>query len=118
MSKQLSASEDHSEFDHLMTPYYQDIKKYCFSLTPSIWEAEDLLQDTLIKIYLALKQQPEREISKRFLYRIAKNTWIDQKRKKNINTESIDDHGENIENIGRDSYEYQLREALEILAEY
>jgi RNA polymerase sigma factor (sigma-70 family) len=113
-----STKRAYSEFDHFISPYYQDIKKYCFGLTSSVWEAEDLFQDTLMKIYLAIKKRPDRELSKRFVYLIAKNTWIEQKRKRRIDTEFLDDQEKYAENFGGHTYELQLRESLEILSEY
>ncbi|SDZ67077.1 RNA polymerase sigma-70 factor, ECF subfamily [Evansella caseinilytica] len=118
MNTKRFAAEDDTPFDYLIAPYYQNIRKYCFALTQSAWEAEDLMQDTLMKLYLAWKKQPDREISKSFLYRIAKNTWIDQKRKSSRAMEALGIQGEDIEAIGRDSNELHIREALEILAEF
>lgn len=117
MNNHLSNDENNSTFDRLISPYYQDLKKYCSSLTPTAWEAEDLFQDTMMKLYLALQQQPNRELAKRYLYRIAQNTWIDQKRKKRIDTESFDEYEEYIENI-KHPYDFQVRESLEVLSQY
>ncbi|MEC1374405.1 RNA polymerase sigma factor [Heyndrickxia oleronia] len=56
--------------------------KYCLSLTTSKWLAEDLVQETLIR-YIKIKQrEPNREINITFLYTIARNIFIDEKRKK------------------------------------
>jgi RNA polymerase sigma factor (sigma-70 family) len=55
---------------------------YCLSMTGSKWLAEDIVQETLIK-YLKIKQyEPNREIQITFLYKVAKNLLIDEKRKK------------------------------------
>src|SRR5690606_31097533 len=118
MSNYQSNELDHSLFDRVIEPFYKDIKKYCFSLTTSPWEAEDLFQDTLIKIYLALKVDPSRQLTKRFFYRIAQNTWIDQKRKKSPPTESMTTHELYISNKGEESHQFKVKETLEILAEY
>lgn len=56
MNHYQSTDPDHSLFDTLISPFYEDIKKYCISLATSSWEAEDLLQDTLMKSYIALKK--------------------------------------------------------------
>lgn len=64
------------------------VQRYCLSLTKSTWDAEDLAQDTLLKglntIYGTQHNNPEA-----LLLRIAKNTWIDQSRRKNIWTRIV-----------------------------
>jgi len=59
---------------------------YCLSLTGSVWEAEDLVQDTCVKILassamqtLSTKQEMNWEA---YLIRMARNTWIDVIRKR------------------------------------
>lgn len=61
---------NNSKFDIIISPYYSDIKKYCQRIASSHWETEDLYQDSLIKLYLAWRKNPEREITKKFLYTI------------------------------------------------
>ncbi|WP_042470242.1 RNA polymerase sigma factor [Bacillus ndiopicus] len=56
--------------------------KYCLSLTFSEWQAEDLVQETLIKFIKIKQKEPNREINLTFLYKIARNLFIDEKRKK------------------------------------
>lgn len=57
--------------------------RYCLSITGSPWDAEDLVQDTWLKAIgttkLLAHNNPEA-----FLLRIAKNTWIDQSRRKSV----------------------------------
>lgn len=120
MSKPMisSANIEESTFNHIIAPYYQDIKKYCISLSATQWEAEDLFQDTLLKLYLALKKQPNREISKRFLYQIAKNAYLDMIRKVKRQNESFVYEDLLIDTPANDTYELQVREALEVLADF
>ena len=56
--------------------------KYCLSLTHSEWLAEDLVQETLIRFIKIRQREPNREIKISFLYTIARNIFIDEKRKK------------------------------------
>ncbi|MGM7684201.1 RNA polymerase sigma factor [Cytobacillus sp. Hm23] len=56
--------------------------KYCLKLTGSTWMAEDLVQETLLKVYRLRDSEPNREITYAFLYTVAKNLFIDEKRKK------------------------------------
>lgn len=59
------------------------LSRYCLSLTECSWDAEDLVQDTWLKALGTLTGighvNPEA-----YLLRIAKNTWIDQSRRKSI----------------------------------
>ncbi|MBX9976028.1 RNA polymerase sigma factor [Cytobacillus firmus] len=56
--------------------------KYCLSLTSSQWLAEDLTQETIIKWIKIREKEPERVMNITFLYTIARNIFIDEKRKK------------------------------------
>nr|WP_082051175.1 RNA polymerase sigma factor [Rossellomorea aquimaris] len=55
--------------------------KYCVKLSGSTPEAEDLVQETLLRAYKLKKSEPDRNLSMSFLYTIAKNLLIDGKRK-------------------------------------
>ncbi|TFB22120.1 RNA polymerase sigma factor [Filobacillus milosensis] len=82
---------------------------YCLSLTSSKWEAEDLVQETLIK-YIKLKQDdPDKEMNESFLFTMARNLLIDGKRKQK---ETFTDQAELIATIDQ-SYEWDS--LLEIL---
>ncbi|MBM6383270.1 RNA polymerase sigma factor [Paenibacillus illinoisensis] len=59
---------------------------YCLSLTGSTWEAEDLVQDTCVKMLASSAMQScstKQEMNwEAYLIRIARNTWIDVIRKR------------------------------------
>ncbi|MBD8499707.1 RNA polymerase sigma factor [Paenibacillus arenosi] len=59
------------------------LSRYCLSLTHSVWDSEDLVQDTWVKV---LDRKPEQEHNnpEALLLRTAKNTWIDQVRRKKV----------------------------------
>lgn len=105
---------DESKFEKKVSPFFYEMKWYCKRLTHNKWESEDLFQDSLIKIYLAMKQQPDRKMTKTFFYRIIKHTWIDRKRKRQLQVEPIDDVMQEL----HFHEEYESRELLEVLAEY
>lgn len=56
--------------------------RYCLTLTNNKWEAEDLVQETFIKCYKAFQRDSERDFKLSFLYKTARNHFIDSKRKK------------------------------------
>lgn len=76
----------------LMELHQVALQMYCRGLTGSVWEAEDLAQDTWFKVFKHLSQAPdERTLSKTYLYRIAKNTWIDHCRKNKFALDALAD---------------------------
>ncbi|WP_239614497.1 RNA polymerase sigma factor [Cohnella mopanensis] len=69
-------------YDTWVTPHLVELKKYCFYLTRSQWEAEDLFQESLLKsLVFFVHTEPYLDV-KLFLMRVAKNLWIDECRKK------------------------------------
>lgn len=63
-------------------PLRPDLHRYCRSLTGSTWDAEDLVQDTLLRAFAKLGEiQQEIVRPKAYLLRIASNLWIDRMRR-------------------------------------
>jgi RNA polymerase sigma-70 factor (ECF subfamily) len=58
----------------------QSLTGYCIALTGSRWEADDLVQDTWLKL-LAKRGQSGHPNVEALLFRTAKNTWIDRTRR-------------------------------------
>ncbi len=69
-------------FDCIVQPYREQLWHYCRKLTGSPWDAEDLLQDTLLKAFSSLSRIGQTMNAKSYLFRIATNIWIDHFRKK------------------------------------
>jgi RNA polymerase sigma-70 factor, ECF subfamily len=60
-------------------PLRPDLYRYCRSLTGSVWDAEDLVQDTLLKAFARLSEAAETvENVRAYIFRIASNLWIDK----------------------------------------
>ncbi|MDC0761924.1 RNA polymerase sigma factor [Brevibacillus sp. AG] len=73
-------------------PFLADIQKHCLSLTKNDWDAQDLLQETLTKVYRSLQKAPGRQLTKAFLRQIATNAWIDHCRKGKANEHRMKAH--------------------------
>lgn len=56
------------------------LRRYCLSLTGSSWEADDLAQDTWLKL-LRMPDRIAHNNPEALLLRIARNTWIDRSRR-------------------------------------
>lgn len=71
-----------SEFSSLITPFMPLLRRYCLQLASgSGWDAEDLLQESLIKLHRSLSRSQDRPITKAYLYQVARSVWIDSYRK-------------------------------------
>ncbi|HEU4389373.1 MAG TPA: sigma-70 family RNA polymerase sigma factor [Blastocatellia bacterium] len=59
-----------------------DLHRFCRALTGSVWDAEDLVQDTLLRSFAKLGEFQNRIDNPRaYLFRIASNLWIDHFRR-------------------------------------
>ncbi|TMV49024.1 RNA polymerase sigma factor [Paenibacillus mesophilus] len=105
-------------FIEIISPFRSQLWHYCRKLTGSPWDAEDLLQDTLLKSFASLsalshRQQPLQ--TKSFLFRVATNHWIDQCRRMKVKLEEYaEEHL--YESEAADSIE--VSEALEVLVHH
>lgn len=63
-------------------PFRPDLYRYCRSLTGSVWDAEDLQQDTLLRAFAKLGEFSNPIANpKSYLFRIASNLWVDRFRR-------------------------------------
>ncbi|MFD1738058.1 sigma-70 family RNA polymerase sigma factor [Bacillus salitolerans] len=78
------------QFDEIVIPFRPELWRYCYRITGSPWDAEDLVQETLIKAFSSLAQLWQPINPKGYLFKIASNTWIDQCRKMKGKMDSIE----------------------------
>ncbi|PAE20208.1 hypothetical protein CHH80_12975 [Bacillus sp. 7504-2] len=77
-------------FDEMVIPYRPELWRYCYHITGSPWDAEDLVQDTLLKAFSSLSHLWQPINPKGYLFKIASTTWIDQCRKMKLKLEPIE----------------------------
>jgi RNA polymerase sigma-70 factor (ECF subfamily) len=110
--------EQWGRFIEIISPYRSGLWNYCRKLTGSPWDAEDLLQDTLLKSFASLSALSHRQqalTAKSFLFRVATNHWIDQCRRMKIKMDdNVDEHQLGVQM--NDSLE--VNEALMMLARH
>ena len=70
-------AEARDQFMDLVDELRPELHRYCARMTGSIFDGEDVVQDTLAKAYYALGQMREPPNLKPWLFRIAHNTAID-----------------------------------------
>ena len=69
--------------------------RYCRRMRGNIWDAEDLLQDTLLKGFGAIgrgdvtSRAAQVKGPRAYLFRIATNLWIDQMRRRQLTTSTL-----------------------------
>lgn len=66
-----------------LTPFRPELHRYCRRLAGNLWDAEDLVQDTLLKGFATLGSvNVAIENPRGYLVRIAAHLWIDQHRRR------------------------------------
>ncbi len=69
--------EAHQQFVDLVAEVRPELFKYCARMTGSIFDGEDIVQETLAKAYLALGSRVQAPPLKPWLFRIAHNAAMD-----------------------------------------
>ena len=61
-----------------LAQYRPDLHRYCRRLTGNVWDGEDLMQDTLVRVFSMLgKIDANLENPRAYLIRTATNLWIE-----------------------------------------
>lgn len=66
-----------SRFQAHVEPHRRALWGYCLRLTGSVWDAEDLVQDTLQRAFAGLANLWQPVNARAWLFRIASHAWID-----------------------------------------
>jgi RNA polymerase sigma factor (sigma-70 family) len=113
LGKLLCEGKNKMNEDQIIDLYYRRLFKYCVKITGSTIDAEDLAQESILKVIKAINNDPSRLISNSFLYTIAKNVWLDMNRKRRVSTSPMS--FSEIE-ASFEEASFQTRELLEVLA--
>ena len=73
--------EKHSKFDEVMVPFSDVLYRYAYYLTNDEDDASDLLQETMLKAYRFFEKFEDGTNAKAWLYRIMRNTYINEYRR-------------------------------------
>jgi len=82
MGKNLQA-EHHLRFERLVTECLDPLYRTAYRLSGSSAQAEDLTQEAFLRARRAIAQLSQDANTRAWLFRILRNTWIDQIRKSN-----------------------------------
>lgn len=85
----LELERGHDNFSEWVQTYQVALSQYCRSLVGTSWEAEDLVQETWLKVWrISLEKGQHFSINKSYLYRIANHICIDRHRRNKTVAES------------------------------
>ncbi|MBL7852739.1 MAG: RNA polymerase sigma factor [Cyclobacteriaceae bacterium] len=102
-------------FIKLTSPYRESLWKYCLKITGNAVDAEDLLQDTLLRAFAKLGYLGQALNLKAYLFKMATNIWIRQQARKRLleSDDYLDWQQESAEN----ELSHELGEMMEWLVE-
>jgi len=81
-----------ARFEAVVELHRESLWRYCRRLTGSIWDAEDLAQDTIARALGRLAYFGQALNPRAYLFRIATNAWLDQQKRATPDSlETLDD---------------------------
>ncbi|WP_162341732.1 MULTISPECIES: sigma-70 family RNA polymerase sigma factor [Cyclobacterium] len=88
--KKYSDKEKNSIFDHEFMPHIDSMYNFAYRLTFDEDDAKDLVQDTYLKAYRFINSFEQGTNAKAWLFRILKNSFINEYRKKSKQPSKVD----------------------------
>ena len=79
-----TASLDEDAFRALVEPHRRELHAHCYRMLGSVHDAEDALQDALIRAWKSMPRLKTKDALRPWLYRIATNTSIDLAQKRRV----------------------------------
>ncbi len=82
-----AAEGDRRAFEEIYSRYHQDLYRFCLAMLGNPQDAQDALQNTMVKVLRALPGEKREIRLKPWLYRIARNESVETLRKRRDNLE-------------------------------
>ena len=89
-----------SSYLDIVEPLRPDLHRYCRRITGNVWDAEDLVQDTLLRGFGSIGRRDEQRVGcsqpgdignpRAYLFRIATNLWVDSMRRAELDKRQSD----------------------------
>jgi RNA polymerase sigma-70 factor, ECF subfamily len=68
---------DHEAFASLVEPFRRELRAHCYRLSGSIHDADDLVQESLLRVWRSLKSFEGRSSLRTWLYKVATSACLD-----------------------------------------
>jgi RNA polymerase sigma-70 factor (ECF subfamily) len=109
----MSVSEE--EFRRSVEPHRAELLAHCYRMLGSVHDAEDALQDALLRAWRALPRFRGQSSLRSWLYRIATNASLDviERRQRRVEVDPFPDAELDEEQVGPEA-RYELREGVEL----
>jgi RNA polymerase sigma-70 factor (ECF subfamily) len=110
---------DERAFRELVDPYRHALEVHCYRMLGSVHEAEDVVQETLLRAWKALERYEPRAQLQTWLYRIATNACLDELERRPRRPEPLDPFPDApVDETGAPTYDpaarYVIREGMEL----
>jgi RNA polymerase sigma-70 factor, ECF subfamily len=110
---------DENEFRELVEPYRRALEVHCYRMLGSVQDAEDVVQETLVRAWRSFGSFEQRSSVQTWLYRIATNACLDELRRRPRRPQTVepfpDERLEEAESPVVDpAARYALREGMEL----
>jgi RNA polymerase sigma-70 factor (ECF subfamily) len=110
---------DERAFRHLVEPYRRALEVHCYRMLGSPHDAEDVVQETLLRAWRSLENFERRSSVRTWLYRIATNACLDELERRPRRTEAVapypDARLEDLESpVADPAARYALHEGMEL----
>ncbi|HUA48822.1 MAG TPA: sigma-70 family RNA polymerase sigma factor [Solirubrobacteraceae bacterium] len=110
---------DERAFRRLVDPYRHALEVHCYRMLGSAHEAEDLVQETLLRAWRALERFEPRAQLQTWLYRIATNACLDELERRPRRPEPLDPFPDtSLDESAAPTYDpvarYAIREGMEL----
>ena len=110
---------DERAFRRLVEPYRRALQVHCYRMLGSAQDAEDLVQETLLRAWRALERFEPRAQFQTWLYRIATNACLDELERRPRRPEPVDPFPDaSLDRAASPTYDpaarYAIREGMEL----
>src|SRR5450631_734027 len=72
-----AASGDEAAFEQLIAPYMRELRAHCYRMAGSLHEADDVMQESLLKMWKGLPTFERRSNLRTWLYKVVTNVCLD-----------------------------------------
>jgi len=119
MRQPIQDTLDEAEFQRLVEPYRRALEVHCYRMLGSLQDAEDMVQETLLRAWRSLERFESRSSIQTWLYRIATNACLDELRRRPRRPQTVDPYPDELLEeseapIADPAARYAQREGMEL----